>query len=126
MSDLSFAESGPLLKNNIRSTLKHNFGLTVPTLIVLLETLTLSGPCKTAVVKDPTGRMNAMIHQGVLDVYSRDLVPGSVLVLNKVPVFPSRHDRNLVITVNNVVTVIRPDEALPDGVEVCLYYVPRA
>ncbi|XP_037347662.1 homologous recombination OB-fold protein isoform X2 [Talpa occidentalis] len=82
----------------------------VPTMAVMIKSLTRSTMDASVVFKDPTGEMQGTVHRLLLETRQNDLKPGSVLLLKQIGVFsPSLRNHYLNVTPNNLVHVYSPD-----------------
>ncbi|XP_007455209.1 PREDICTED: uncharacterized protein C17orf53 homolog [Lipotes vexillifer] len=82
----------------------------VPSMAVMIKSLTRSTVDASAVFKDPTGEMQGTVHRLLLETHQNELKPGSVLLLKQIGVFsPSLRNHYLNVTPNNLVHVYSPD-----------------
>ncbi|KAM8795387.1 homologous recombination OB-fold protein [Eudromia elegans] len=82
----------------------------VPSMAVMIKTLTRSNVDAGAVFRDPTGEMQGTVHRVLLEQRPRDLRPGSVLLLKQVGVFsPSHRNHYLNVTPNNLLKIYPPE-----------------
>ncbi|XP_004684996.1 PREDICTED: uncharacterized protein C17orf53 homolog [Condylura cristata] len=82
----------------------------VPTMAVMIKSLTRSTMDASVVFKDPTGEMQGTVHRLLLETRQNDLKPGSVLLLKQIGVFsPSLRNHYLNVTPNNLVHIYSPD-----------------
>ncbi|XP_006125782.2 homologous recombination OB-fold protein isoform X1 [Pelodiscus sinensis] len=82
----------------------------VPSMAVMIKTLTRTNVDAGVVFKDPTGEMQGTVHRLLLEERQSDLRPGSVLLLKQVGVFsPSHRNHYLNVTPNNLVKIYLPE-----------------
>ncbi|XP_031324520.1 homologous recombination OB-fold protein [Camelus dromedarius] len=82
----------------------------VPTMAVMIKSLTRSTMDASVVFKDPTGEMQGTVHRLLLETRQNELKPGSVLLLKQIGVFsPSLRNHYLNVTPNNLVHIYSPD-----------------
>nr|XP_009676377.1 PREDICTED: uncharacterized protein C17orf53 homolog [Struthio camelus australis] len=82
----------------------------VPSMAVLIKTLTRTNVDAGAVFKDPTGEMQGTVHRLLLEERQSELKPGSVLLLKQVGVFsPSHRNHYLNVTPNNLLKIYPPE-----------------
>ncbi|KAM6399441.1 homologous recombination OB-fold protein [Rhynochetos jubatus] len=85
----------------------------VPSMAVMIKTLTRTNVDAGAVFRDPTGEMQGTLHRLLLEERQGELRPGSVLLLKQVGVFsPSHRNHYLNVTPNNLLKVYPPE---PEG-----------
>ncbi|XP_015471871.2 uncharacterized protein C17orf53 homolog [Parus major] len=85
----------------------------VPSMAVMIKTLTRSSAGAGAVFRDPTGEMQGTVHQLLLEQRQSELRAGSVLLLRQVGVFsPSHRNHYLNVTPNNLLRIFPPE---PEG-----------
>ncbi|XP_009980541.1 PREDICTED: uncharacterized protein C17orf53 homolog, partial [Tauraco erythrolophus] len=85
----------------------------VPSMAVMIKTLTRTNVDAGAVFKDLTGEMQGTVHRLLLEERQGELRPGSVLLLKQVGVFsPSHRNHYLNVTPNNLLKIFPPD---PEG-----------
>ncbi|KAF6092532.1 hypothetical protein HJG60_001704 [Phyllostomus discolor] len=93
-----------------KAALKQLPGNKVPSMAVMIKSLTRSTRDASAVFKDPTGEMQGTVHRSLLEMHQNELKPGSVLLLKQIGVFsPSLRNHYLNVTPNNLVRVYSPD-----------------
>ncbi|XP_036923687.1 homologous recombination OB-fold protein [Sturnira hondurensis] len=93
-----------------KAALKQLPGNKVPSMAVMIKSLTRSTMDASAVFKDPTGEMQGTVHRSLLETCQNELKPGSVLLLKQIGVFsPSLRNHYLNVTPNNLVRVYSPD-----------------
>ncbi|KAM5307788.1 homologous recombination OB-fold protein isoform 2-T2 [Glossophaga mutica] len=93
-----------------KAALKQLPGNKVPSMAVMIKSLTRSTTDASAVFKDPTGEMQGTVHRLLLETHQNELKPGSVLLLKQIGVFsPSLRNHYLNVTPNNLVRVYSPD-----------------
>ena len=81
----------------------------IPAMILFVKSFRLSDDGAFAVVKDPSGEMDASFHHSVIDEFKSDLIQGSSLVIRNVcllTVSPKRQVLNIVL--RNVICVQPP------------------
>ncbi|XP_036306853.1 homologous recombination OB-fold protein [Pipistrellus kuhlii] len=82
----------------------------VPSMAVMIKSLTRSTMDASVVFKDPTGEMQGTVHRLLLETRQNELKPGSVLLLKQIGVFsPSLRNHYLNVTPNNLVHIYSPD-----------------
>ncbi|XP_025978132.2 homologous recombination OB-fold protein [Dromaius novaehollandiae] len=82
----------------------------VPSMAVMIKTLTRTNVDAGAVFKDPTGEMQGTVHRLLLEERQSELKPGSVLLLKQVGVFsPSHRNHYLNVTPNNLLKIYPPE-----------------
>ncbi|XP_037742913.1 homologous recombination OB-fold protein isoform X2 [Chelonia mydas] len=82
----------------------------VPSMAVVIKSLTRTSVDAGAVFKDPTGEMQGTVHRLLLEERQSDLKAGSVLLLKQVGVFsPSHRNHYLNVTPNNLVKIYLPE-----------------
>uniref|UniRef100_A0A8C3SHF5 Homologous recombination factor with OB-fold n=1 Tax=Chelydra serpentina TaxID=8475 RepID=A0A8C3SHF5_CHESE len=82
----------------------------VPSMAVVIKSLTRTNVDAGAVFKDPTGEMQGTVHRLLLEERQSDLKAGSVLLLKQVGVFsPSHRNHYLNVTPNNLVKIYLPE-----------------
>ncbi|XP_068274896.1 homologous recombination OB-fold protein [Nyctibius grandis] len=85
----------------------------VPSMAVMIKTLTRTNVDAGAVFRDPTGEMQGTVHRLLLEERQGELRPGSVLLLKQVGVFsPSHRNHYLNVTPNNLLRIYPPE---PEG-----------
>ncbi|XP_054032588.1 homologous recombination OB-fold protein [Dryobates pubescens] len=85
----------------------------VPSMAVMIKTLTRTNVDAGAVFRDPTGEMQGTVHRLLLEERHSELRPGSVLLLKQVGVFsPSHRNHYLNVTPNNLLKIYPPE---PEG-----------
>ncbi|XP_075299642.1 homologous recombination OB-fold protein [Opisthocomus hoazin] len=85
----------------------------VPSMAVMIKTLTRANVDAGAVFRDPTGEMQGTVHRLLLEERQSELRPGSVLLLKQVGVFsPSHRNHYLNVTPNNLLKIYPPE---PEG-----------
>ncbi|KAK4808619.1 hypothetical protein QYF61_012689, partial [Mycteria americana] len=85
----------------------------VPSMAVMIKTLTRTNIDAGAVFRDPTGEMQGTVHRLLLEERQSELRPGSVLLLKQVGVFsPSHRNHYLNVTPNNLLKIYPPE---PEG-----------
>ncbi|XP_059691269.1 LOW QUALITY PROTEIN: homologous recombination OB-fold protein-like [Gavia stellata] len=85
----------------------------VPSMAVMIKTLTRTNVDAGAVFRDPTGEMQGTVHRLLLEERQSELRPGSVLLLKQVGVFsPSHRNHYLNVTPNNLLKIYPPE---PEG-----------
>ncbi|KAF1558242.1 hypothetical protein FQV20_0017185, partial [Eudyptula albosignata] len=85
----------------------------VPSMAVMIKTLTRTNVDAGAVFRDPTGEMQGTVHRLLLEERQSELRPGSVLLLKQVGVFsPSHRNHYLNVTPNNLIKIYPPE---PEG-----------
>ncbi|KAM9255135.1 homologous recombination OB-fold protein [Cariama cristata] len=85
----------------------------VPSMAVMIKTLTRTNIDAGAVFRDPTGEMQGTVHRLLLEERQSELRPGSVLLLKQVSVFsPSHRNHYLNVTPNNLLKIYPPE---PEG-----------
>ncbi|XP_017595977.1 PREDICTED: uncharacterized protein C17orf53 homolog [Corvus brachyrhynchos] len=85
----------------------------VPSMAVMIKTLTRSSAGAGAVFRDPTGEMQGTVHRLLLEQRQSELRAGSVLLLRQVGVFsPSHRNHYLNVTPNNLLRIFPPE---PEG-----------
>ncbi|KAM6334130.1 uncharacterized protein FN964_014042 isoform 3-T4 [Alca torda] len=78
----------------------------VPSMAVMIKTLTRTNVDAGAVFRDPTGEMQGTVHRLLLEERQSELKPGSVLLLKQVGVFsPSHRNHYLNVTPNNLLKI---------------------
>ncbi|XP_062488132.1 homologous recombination OB-fold protein [Pezoporus occidentalis] len=78
----------------------------VPSMAVMIRTLTRTNADAAAVFRDPTGEMQGTVHRLLLEERQSELRPGSVLLLRQVGVFsPSHRNHYLNVTPNNLLKI---------------------
>ncbi|XP_065278899.1 homologous recombination OB-fold protein [Emys orbicularis] len=82
----------------------------VPSMAVMIKSLTRTNVDAGVVFKDPTGEMQGTVHRLLLEERQSDLKAGSVLLLKQVGVFsPSHRNHYLNVTPNNLVKIYLPE-----------------
>ncbi|XP_077603845.1 homologous recombination OB-fold protein [Crocuta crocuta] len=82
----------------------------VPSMAVMVKSLSRSTMDASVVFRDPTGEMQGTLHRSLLETRQSELKPGSVLLLKQVGVFsPSLRNHYLNVTPNNLVHIYSPD-----------------
>ncbi|XP_020853461.1 homologous recombination OB-fold protein isoform X2 [Phascolarctos cinereus] len=82
----------------------------VPTMAVMIKSLSRSTVDASVVFKDPTGEMQGTVHRLLLEERQNELKTGSVLLLKQIGVFsPSLRNHYLNVTPNNLVQIYSPD-----------------
>uniref|UniRef100_A0A8C3ITU9 Homologous recombination factor with OB-fold n=1 Tax=Chrysemys picta bellii TaxID=8478 RepID=A0A8C3ITU9_CHRPI len=82
----------------------------VPSMAVMIKSLTRTNVDAGVVFKDPTGEMQGTVHRLLLEERPSDLKAGSVLLLKQVGVFsPSHRNHYLNVTPNNLVKIYLPE-----------------
>ncbi|XP_065712355.2 homologous recombination OB-fold protein isoform X2 [Patagioenas fasciata] len=82
----------------------------VPSMAVMIKTLTRTNVDAGAVFRDPTGEMPGTVHRLLLEERQGELRPGSVLLLKQVGVFsPSHRNHYLNVTPNNLLRIYPPE-----------------
>ncbi|XP_067397167.1 homologous recombination OB-fold protein [Emydura macquarii macquarii] len=82
----------------------------VPSMAVMIKSLTRTNVDASAVFRDPTGEMQGTVHRLLLEERPSDLKAGSVLLLKQVGVFsPSHRNHYLNVTPNNLVKIYVPE-----------------
>ncbi|XP_053856031.1 homologous recombination OB-fold protein [Vidua macroura] len=85
----------------------------VPSMAVMIKSLTRSSAGAGAVFRDPTGEMQGTVHRLLLEQRQSELRAGSVLLLRQVGVFsPSHRNHYLNVTPNNLLCIFPPE---PEG-----------
>ncbi|XP_052641170.1 homologous recombination OB-fold protein isoform X1 [Harpia harpyja] len=85
----------------------------VPSMAVMIKTLTRTNVDAGAVFRDPTGEIQGTVHRLLLEERQSELRPGSVLLLKQVGVFsPSHRNHYLNVTPNNLLKIYPPE---PEG-----------
>ncbi|XP_066193086.1 homologous recombination OB-fold protein isoform X2 [Sylvia atricapilla] len=85
----------------------------VPSMAVMIKTLSRSSAGAGAVFRDPTGEMQGTVHRLLLEQRQSELRAGSVLLLRQVGVFsPSHRNHYLNVTPNNLLRIFPPE---PEG-----------
>ncbi|XP_071433464.1 homologous recombination OB-fold protein isoform X2 [Pithys albifrons albifrons] len=85
----------------------------VPSMAVMIKTLTRTSAGAGAVFRDPTGEIQGTVHRLLLEERQSELRPGSVLLLRQVGVFsPSHRNHYLNVTPNNLLRIFPPE---PEG-----------
>ncbi|CAN8202364.1 unnamed protein product [Coccothraustes coccothraustes] len=85
----------------------------VPSMAVMIKTLTKSSAGAGAVFRDPTGEMQGTVHRLLLEQRQSELRAGSVLLLRQVGVFsPSHRNHYLNVTPTNLLRIFPPE---PEG-----------
>ncbi|XP_075579117.1 LOW QUALITY PROTEIN: homologous recombination OB-fold protein [Pelecanus crispus] len=85
----------------------------VPSMAVMIKTLSRTNIDAGAVFRDPTGEMQGTVHRLLLEERQSELRPGSVLLLKQVGVFsPSHRNHYLNVTPNNLLKIYPPE---PEG-----------
>uniref|UniRef100_A0A8C5IVP4 Homologous recombination factor with OB-fold n=1 Tax=Junco hyemalis TaxID=40217 RepID=A0A8C5IVP4_JUNHY len=85
----------------------------VPSMAVMIKTLTRSSAGAGAVFRDPTGEMQGTVHRLLLEQRQSELRAGSVLLLRQVGVFsPSHRNHYLNVTPTNLLRIFPPE---PEG-----------
>ncbi|KFO25264.1 hypothetical protein H920_13349 [Fukomys damarensis] len=93
-----------------KAALRQLPGNKVPTMAVMIKSLTRSTMDASAVLRDPTGEMQGTLHRALLEARQGELKPGAVLLLRQVGVFsPSLRNHYLNVTPSNLVRVYSPD-----------------
>lgn len=92
----------------------------VPSMAVMIKSLTRSAMDASVVFKDPTGEMQGTVHRLLLETRQNELKPGSVLLLKQIGVFsPSLRNHYLNVTPNNLVHIYSPDSGDGSLLEPC-------
>ncbi|XP_068920535.1 homologous recombination OB-fold protein isoform X2 [Petaurus breviceps papuanus] len=82
----------------------------VPTMAVMIKSLSRNTIDASVVFKDPTGEMQGTVHRLLLEERQNELKTGSVLLLKQIGVFsPSPRNHYLNVTPNNLVQIYSPD-----------------
>ncbi|XP_074834931.1 homologous recombination OB-fold protein isoform X2 [Carettochelys insculpta] len=82
----------------------------VPSMAVMIKSLTRTTVDAGAVFKDPTGEMQGTVHRLLLEERQNDLRAGAVLLLKQVGVFsPSHRNHYLNVTPNNLLKIYLPE-----------------
>ncbi|XP_072502142.1 homologous recombination OB-fold protein [Notamacropus eugenii] len=82
----------------------------VPTMAVMIKSLSRSTVDASVVFRDPTGEMQGTVHRLLLEERQNELKTGSVLLLKQIGVFsPSLRNHYLNVTPNNLVQIYNPD-----------------
>ncbi|XP_032305244.1 LOW QUALITY PROTEIN: uncharacterized protein C17orf53 homolog [Coturnix japonica] len=82
----------------------------VPSMAVMIKSLSRSSIDAGAVFRDPTGEMQGTLHRLLLEQRQSELKPGAVLLLNQVGVFsPSHRNHYLNVTPTNLLRIYSPD-----------------
>ncbi|XP_036609528.1 homologous recombination OB-fold protein [Trichosurus vulpecula] len=82
----------------------------VPTMAVMIKSLSRNTVDASVVFKDPTGEMQGTVHRLLLEERQNELRTGSVLLLKQIGVFsPSLRNHYLNVTPNNLVQIYSPD-----------------
>ncbi|KAK2522278.1 hypothetical protein Q9966_012475 [Columba livia] len=82
----------------------------VPSMAVMIKTLTRTNVDAGAMFRDPTGEMPGTVHRLLLEERQGELRPGSVLLLKQVGVFsPSHRNHYLNITPTNLLRIYPPE-----------------
>ncbi|KAM6312049.1 homologous recombination OB-fold protein [Podargus strigoides] len=85
----------------------------VPSMAVMIKTLSRTNVDAGAVFRDPTGEMQGTVHRLLLEERQSELKPGSVLLLKQVGVFsPSHRNHYLNVTPTNLLKIYAPE---PEG-----------
>ncbi|XP_061874372.1 homologous recombination OB-fold protein [Colius striatus] len=85
----------------------------VPSMAVMIKTLTRTNVDAGAVFRDPTGEMQGTVHRLLLEERHSELKPGAVLLLKQVGVFsPSHRNHYLNVTPTNLLKIYPPE---PEG-----------
>ncbi|XP_022278617.1 homologous recombination OB-fold protein isoform X3 [Canis lupus baileyi] len=101
---------GALAKFRTEAALKQLPRNKVPSMAVMIKSLSRSTVDASVVFKDPTGEMQGTVHRLLLETRQSELKPGSVLLLKQVGVFsPSLRNHYLNVTPNNLAHVYSPD-----------------
>jgi hypothetical protein len=103
--------NSPLLQHNIRMVVRGQVNGKIPHLLARVKHFALSEADASITLTDPTGEIKGTVHRKVLDKYTTDqLMPGAVLVLQKVSVFsPTPRSHYLNLTPNNIVHLFTAD-----------------
>jgi hypothetical protein len=81
----------------------------IPAMMILIKSFRLSDDGVFALVKDPSGEMDAAIHFSVLDEYKSDLVQGSSLIIRNACLLCVSSKRQIInIVLKNVICVQPP------------------
>ncbi|KAM9000141.1 homologous recombination OB-fold protein isoform 2-T2 [Sarcophilus harrisii] len=82
----------------------------VPTMAVMIKSLSRNTVDASVVFRDPTGEMQGTVHRLLLEERQNELKTGSVLLLKQIGVFsPSLRNHYLNVTPNNLVQIYSPD-----------------
>ncbi|KAI6059972.1 L27 domain-containing protein [Aix galericulata] len=82
----------------------------VPSMAVMLKSLTRTNGDAGAVFRDPTGEMQGTVHRLLLEERQGQLKPGAVLLLRQVGVFsPSHRNHYLNVTPANLLRIYPPE-----------------
>ncbi|XP_050183637.1 homologous recombination OB-fold protein isoform X2 [Myiozetetes cayanensis] len=85
----------------------------VPSMAVMIKSLSRTSAGAGAVFRDPTGEIQGTLHRLLLEERQSELRPGSVLLLRQVGVFsPSHRNHYLNVTPNNLLRIFPPE---PEG-----------
>ncbi|XP_066837787.1 homologous recombination OB-fold protein isoform X2 [Anser cygnoides] len=85
----------------------------VPSMAVMIKSLTRTNVDAGAVFRDPTGEMQGTVHRLLLEERQGQLKPGAVLLLKQVGVFsPSHRNHYLNVTPANLLRIYPPE---PEG-----------
>lgn len=81
----------------------------IPAMLLFVKSLRLSEDGAFAVVKDPSGEMDASIHYSVIDEYKSDLIQGSSLIIRNACLLTVSSKRQILnIVLRNVISVQPP------------------
>jgi hypothetical protein len=81
----------------------------IPAMLLFIKSVRLSDDGVFALVKDPSGEMDAAVHYSVLDEYKSDLVQGSSLIIRNACLLSVSSKRQIInIVLKNVVCVQPP------------------
>ncbi|XP_042750048.1 homologous recombination OB-fold protein [Lagopus leucura] len=82
----------------------------VPSMAVMIKSLSRSSVDAGAVFRDPTGEMQGTLHRLLLEERQGELKPGAVLLLKQVGVFsPSHRNHYLNVTPSNLLRIYSPE-----------------
>lgn len=82
----------------------------VPSMAVMIKSLSRSSVDAGAVFRDPTGEMQGTLHRLLLEERQSELKPGAVLLLKQVGVFsPSHRNHYLNVTPTNLLRIYSPE-----------------
>lgn len=116
MRDQRVDESDPSYKNNYfttewvkKKTVAGTFKRT-PIFFGVVRTLDLSIPDPTLTLADRSGFVSAQVHRDVMELYGKNIKPGTALVLKKVPVLITPRNHYLTLTLENFVTIYEDKE----------------
>ncbi|KAI9094929.1 hypothetical protein DFS34DRAFT_627770 [Phlyctochytrium arcticum] len=92
--------------NGISTFLRQPYGEKIPDITVLIKELRRSDVDGAAVLKDPSGEIQAAVHRQVFDTFGDAIAVGSVLQLSNISTFmPTGKAKYLNVTVANVACV---------------------